>query len=339
MKNNNIIGGSNTEIFTIKEYVLYKKQYILENMALNDIEEEYQYINNAHDKIFRKAIDNKNDAIKIINRVLKENKVLINEIEKYSSSYISSKLENSEADVVYKIVNRDVFFLIEHQTKIDYSMPYRILKYELEIIESVLKDKKYKNKEYKYPIVIPIVLYTGCRKWNAKLDLRRAQVKWKEYIGQEFSRYNILDINDFNNEELLQENSLISKIMIIEKSKTEKELEENLDKIINTMNKNKDIYTQEQKEFLITIIQCVLQKKLKNKKTKGLVEKLNSGGDGKVLAVLDMIDRENRRIRKEGIKEGKIEVARELLKKKMSFEYIEEVTGLSRSVIEKLKKV
>ena len=70
LKNNNIIGGSNTEIFTIKEYVLYKKQYILENMALNDIEEEYQYINNAHDKIFRKAIDNKNDAIKIINRVL-----------------------------------------------------------------------------------------------------------------------------------------------------------------------------------------------------------------------------------------------------------------------------
>lgn len=81
------------------------------------------------------------------------------------------------------------------------------------------------------------------------------------------------------------------------------------------------------------------KRNLKIKKTKGLVEKLNSGGDGKVLAVLDMIDRENRRIRKEGIKEGKIEVARELLKKKMSFEYIEEVTGLSRSVIEKLKKV
>ena len=223
-KNNNIIGGSNTEIFTIKEYVLYKKQCILNNMTLSDVDQEYHYINNAHDKIFRKALEDKNNAIKIINRVLKNDKVSIDEIEKYSSSYISSKLENSEADIVYKVINQDVFFLIEHQTKIDYSMPYRILKYELEIIESVLIDKTYKNKNYKYPIVIPIVLYTGNKKWNAKLDLRKVQLGWKNYEGEEFSRYNILDINEFNIDELLKEDSLISKIIIIEKSKTEREL-------------------------------------------------------------------------------------------------------------------
>ena len=306
-KNNNIIGGSDTEIFTIKEYLLYRKQYILKKMVLNDANEEYQYINNSHDKIFRKALEDKNNAIKIINRVLKEEKVLIEEIEKYNSSYISSKLANSEADIVYKIINQDVFFLIEHQTKIDYSMPYRILKYELEIIESVLIDKNYKNKKYKYPIVMPIVLYTGNKKWNAKLDLRKLQLKWKNYEGQEFSRYNILDINEFKNEELLQEDSLISKIMIIVKSKTTRELEENLEKIIDIINKKEKIYNKEQKEFLITIIQLVLQKKISNSKTKELLEKLKSGGDEKMLAVLDMIDRENRRIRLEGKREGKNE--------------------------------
>ena len=337
-KNNNIIGGSNTEIFTIKEYVLYKKQYILRNKGLNDISEEYHYINNSHDKIFRKALEDKNNAIKIINRILKEDKVSMDEIEKYNSSYISSKLANSEADIVYKIINQDMFFLIEHQTKIDYSMPYRILKYELEIIESVLIDKNYKNKKYKYPIVIPIVLYTGNKKWNAKLDLRKVQLKWKNYEGQEFSRYNILDINDFNNEELLQEDSLISKIMIIEKSKTERELEENLEKIIDIMNKNEKIYTQKQKEFLMTIMQFVLKQKIGDKKIKELVKKLENGGKGKMLAVLDMIDRENKRIMREAKREGKKEVAKKLLDKKMSFKDIEEVTGLSRNVIEKLKK-
>lgn len=337
-KNNNIIGGSNTEIFTIKEYVLYKKQYILRNKGLNDISEEYHYINNSHDKIFRKALEDKNNAIKIINRILKEDKVSMDEIEKYNSSYISSKLANSEADIVYKIINQDMFFLIEHQTKIDYSMPYRILKYELEIIESVLIDKNYKNKKYKYPIVIPIVLYTGNKKWNAKLDLRKVQLKWKNYEGQEFSRYNILDINEFNNEELLKEDSLISKIMIIEKSKTERELEENLEKIIDIMNKNEKIYTQKQKEFLMTIMQFVLKQKIGDKKIKELVKKLENGGKGKMLAVLDMIDRENKRIMREAKREGKKEVAKKLLDKKMSFKDIEEVTGLSRNVIEKLKR-
>lgn len=177
---------------------MYKKQYILGNIVLNDINEEYQYINDSHNKIFKKALEDKNNAIKIINRILDKDKVSIDEIEKYNSSYISSKLVNSEADIVYKVINENVFFLIEHQTKIDYAMPYRILKYELEIIESVLIDKNYENKKYKYPIIIPIVLYTGNKKWNAKLDLRKVQLKWKNYGGQEFSRYNILDINEFN---------------------------------------------------------------------------------------------------------------------------------------------
>ena len=46
-------------------------------------------------------------------------------------------------------------------------MPYRMLKYELNVIDSVSIDNKYIGKEYKYSLVIPIVLYTGKEKWNA----------------------------------------------------------------------------------------------------------------------------------------------------------------------------
>ena len=47
-----------------------------------------------------------------------------------------------QVDIVYKIKGEEIYFLVEHQTKVDYSMPYRILKYEVEIIESVIIDKK-----------------------------------------------------------------------------------------------------------------------------------------------------------------------------------------------------
>lgn len=53
-------------------------------------------------------------------------KISENEIEKYTSSYITEELKNSESDVVYKLKNENVFFLIEHQPRIDYSMPYRM---------------------------------------------------------------------------------------------------------------------------------------------------------------------------------------------------------------------
>ena len=104
-------------------------------------------INNPHDKICRKTLNKKKEAIKIINRILdKNNKIKENSIEKYISSFISNELKNSESDVIYKLKNENVFFLIEHQTKIDYLMPYRILQYELEIISSVLIDRKYIDK-------------------------------------------------------------------------------------------------------------------------------------------------------------------------------------------------
>lgn len=119
------------EIFTIKEYNLYQEKYGDYGLnLLNDNEVEYQFvkINHPHDKICRKALDKKKDAVKIINRILNEGeKISASEIEKYTSSYISDELRNSESDVVYKLKNENVFFLIEHQTKIDYSMPYRML--------------------------------------------------------------------------------------------------------------------------------------------------------------------------------------------------------------------
>ena len=58
-------------------------------------------------------------------------------------------LKNKEADVIYKLKNREVFFLIEHQTKIDYTMPLRILEYETQIMESAIDNVNDKIRMYK----------------------------------------------------------------------------------------------------------------------------------------------------------------------------------------------
>ena len=61
-----------------------------------------------------------------------------------------------------------------------------------------------------------------------------------------------------------------------------------------------------------------------------------------MLAVLDMIERENQMYidigRKEGIKEKSIEIAKKLLSKKTSKKEISEITGLDESEIDKIAK-
>ena len=144
-------------------------------------------------------LDNKSDTVKFINKVLKT-KLKEDDIEKYNSSFVNKIFQNQEADIVYKIKNKNIFFLIEQQTKIDYSMPYRILEYQLEIIKSAIDIEKLKNKSYKIPQVYPIVLYTGKRKWNAKKFLEDCQEKLVEIdmkLTEYFAENQIITRKDF----------------------------------------------------------------------------------------------------------------------------------------------
>lgn len=304
------------------------------------MEQKYNFdkVNNLHDKICRKALDKKKDVVKIINRVLDKNyKIFESEIEKYNSSYISDELKNSESDVVYKMKDKNIFFLIEHQTKIDYLMPYRILKYELNIMDSILVDIKYINKKYEYPQIIPIVLYTGKEKWNAKLDLRSAQCKWDKYKEKELSRYNILDINKMSDKELLEENSIISKILLIEKSRTQQKLYENLNKIYNKINEDKTTYSKKEKEFFKKITELLTLNIVGREKIDEILTKLNIGGEENMLAVFDMIQETNKKMINKGRKEERIDIIKNMLKQKFSTDAISKATGISKKQIEKYK--
>ena len=95
-------------------------------------------------------------------------------------------------------------------------MPLRIAKYQTQIIESVIKNIKYIKKEFEYPSVIPIVLYTGKKEWNAQLEFKMTKSNKLNYQISELSKYNVIINNQIEDEELLKEKSVISKIMLIE---------------------------------------------------------------------------------------------------------------------------
>lgn len=113
--------------FVCEDFVRYELNE-LNNKKLNN-----QKINNQHDKIFRKVLSNKKEATFVINKAIKISpEIQLDEIQEYKSSFVNDFLENKEADIVYKLKSQNIFFLIEHQSKIDYSMAYRIQNYKLE---------------------------------------------------------------------------------------------------------------------------------------------------------------------------------------------------------------
>ena len=338
-----IMEGEKIEVYTYKDYEKCEKHEInqeiirkeYETKASNYIE---KLVQNEHDKIFRKILDDKVEATKFINKTLKlKRKLKEEDLEKYNRSFVTKYLKNKEADVIYKLKNREVFFLIEHQTKIDYTMPLRILEYETQIMESAIDKKKLGQKGYKLPIVISIVLYSGRRKWNAKTYIREVQEKLKGYKELELARYNIVDVNDYSEEELLKEKTFISKAMLIEKIRYTENLTEYLEKIIKEMKKNK-VYTDSQKELLITIIDMVLSKKIGKDETKEMIKNIKGGEDKDMLAVLEMIEEENKMLIAKGERMANRKNARKMLKEGISIDVISRITELTKEQIEKLKK-
>lgn len=301
--------------FVCEDFVRYELNE-LNNKKLNN-----QKINNQHDKIFRKVLSNKKEATFVINKAIKISpEIQLDEIQEYKSSFVNDFLENKEADIVYKLKGSNIFFLIEHQSKIDYSMVYRIQNYKFEIMKNALDLNKVRTKDYKIPVVIPIVLYTGREKWNAEIFINK--IEDERFKSIDFLKYNLIDINNYNNEDFLKSDSFIEKIMLIEKSKGWEELVNNLDKIILSLNNKQD------KKFLISIIDLTLREKIGDTKANNLIKRLK-GEDDNMLAVLEMIREENKMLIEQGKKEGKIEnnkeIAKKMLNEKMPIKLISKI--------------
>ncbi len=227
-------------------------------------------------------------------------------------------------------------------------MPFRLLEYEVAIIRSAVDKSKIKNKSYKIPLVMPIVLYTGKQKWNANKYLEKSQEKI-QCLNIKIGNYSLVDINNYTEKELLEDNTFISKMMLIEKSKNTEEIAETLEKIISKTQK-------EDKELLKRIIEIFLEEKIGIQKSTELIRKLESESDS-MLAIVDMIRKENQMYidmgRKEGKKEGKREgkkvgriegkkdtlreIAIKMLKKNLTEKEITEITGISKKELNNLK--
>ena len=324
----------------------------------NEKYEKNVQINKKHDKLFKEILSDKKEAVNFINHYLNLN-LLEDDIEKYEKEFRTEELYNIEADVVYKIKNKSVFILIEHQSSVDLKMSYRILSYKNAIVDSAIDRKRLREKSYKIPKVIAMVLYTGKRQWH-KLSIKDIEEQIEGY-EENAGEYNLIDANEFSREKLLADNLITSKAMLIEKSQNKEELYKNIEDVINNQNKNGNFDNWQ----LEKLVQYELAETEDKEIISKFIEKIkNIGRNDEIMTNASrIINREIRKSKKEGIEigwnqgiirgkeEGKIEgkvegkaegkaegiaLVAKRLKGKMHINDISQITGLSEKEIEQL---
>ena len=313
------------KIFTYKNYIecIHKLRLnavlrVAEEGETYNLEVKTQEKNKdkKHDKLVKTILKKPEEMAKIINEFLEPSvEVKSENLVKYTNSYITQKYKSKEADIVYKLKNEEVFFLVEYQSTIYKKMPYRILNYCVDIMQEWVKNKKLK-RQTKYPIVVPIIIYTGIEKWKIPKNFKDVQIS--NQIFGDFKidlYYNLIEINKLSKKYLIDQQSLFGYGMVIEKSKNKAELQENLELIVkNAKSKENlmeisnimeylfyDMIEESAKEMLIEKINLKIRKEEKDMSS--LYERL-------LAETCEMI----KEGKNEGIEEGK-KIMREIMKK------------------------
>ena len=335
------------------EKIILEEQKEENNNKIGEDEERYtteSNTKNIHDTSFRNVLANKREAYLFINNVLKlkntKNEVTMEQLEQCDNRYITKTYYNKETDILYKIKDKQVYFLIEHQSSVDYEMPKRIMEYVIEILRKNVENKERKNKRYKLPLIVPIVLYTGNKKWNVKDYIVEIQEEISGYKNREFGKYILVDANKYKEKELIEKEGVLSKIILLERTKD----------IEKTYEKIKYENLEEYEKELIDEYTCnVASRILPEIKIEEIREKVRrkEGGESMLAdALLKMKEKyivEGKRNgiiegKKAGIQEGKkvarreekLKIAKSLKLMGLKVEDIVKATGLSKNEIEKL---
>ena len=262
-------------VFTYNQYIKCIHTLRL-NAVLQLAEEGEEYYiesnekKHSHEKLVKDILNNKEEAKTFINNFLNPiKKIETNDLEIYNSNYITKKYKSKEADLIYKIKNKEIFFLIEYRSTIDYKIQYKMLNYCIDIMQEWSRNKKI-GKNIGYPVIVPIVIYTGKEKWKISKKVKEKQIS--NYVLERYEinlEYNLIDINKYQKQNLLEQNTIFAYAMIIEKSKNKVELINNLNLIIQESKNKQSI------EKVQHIINYLLSNVLENDMKQEILQKID----------------------------------------------------------------
>ena len=234
--------------------------------------------------------------------------VMPEDIEDVSEKYQAFLGVEFESDTIKKVYIRRadgtiegevyVLSLIEHKSDIDYDVAMQLLRYmcviwqEYKVSQNKIREESSRRKNFRYPLIIPIVYYEGKRKWTADLNLKdriEFSEEMEKYIP-DFT-YQVVSVRQYTNEELSEKHDEMSLVMLINKIQTEEDLSE-FRKVSEEMVES--IYgnaPDEIKEIYKKILWSLLMKlKVPNEEASNIIGEIGGRGMGYLFENMDEMD-------------------------------------------------
>ena len=168
-----------------------------------------------HDSLVKKVMENPIAAAEFLDEFLPaefKDILDLDSLKVEKESFVEESLKTRLSDIVYSVKTKAdqdgesqdafIYTLLEHQSYPDYWMPLRMWKYSLLLLE------RHAKKKNKLPIILPLVLYNGQRKYTAPKNL------WELFTLPTLAQnamagdYNLIDLNAMSDDDIDYEKHL-----------------------------------------------------------------------------------------------------------------------------------
>ncbi len=255
-----------------------------------------------------------------------------------SGSFVEDDLRAFYSDVLYSLQTCAgagyVHVLIEHQSKPDRHMAFRLMRYAIAAMQRHLDAG---NK--KLPLVIPILFYAGkpspCPNSTNWLQLFDDPVLAKQLYSEDFP---LVDVTIIPDEDIMQHRSMAA-LTLIQKHIRERDLSDLMDRLVTIMLTTN--MTRQQVRSLINYMIQAGNTLDAQAYVRQLAQRVPQHGD-ELMTIAEQLEQKGiekgiKQGSKEGRREATLNIARELLQNGVELGIVMKSTGLSEEELAKLR--
>lgn len=176
------------------------------------------------DNAFRRMLGDKELFLRFIRRYLRHDipDVDPEDVNLENTTFIPADLREKRSDVVYRIRRGGqeayVYILIEHQSRVDYLMPWRLLSYMVRLWERCVQEESRaaRRKDFLLPPIVPVVFYEGEAAWTAARRFSkkvRDSATFRGYVPE--FEYRLVSLRDERTEDLMTDPDALSGLLYV----------------------------------------------------------------------------------------------------------------------------
>ena len=266
---------------------------------------------NPHDKGYKLVLKNRRVLLHMLRKYTDfawAKDIREKDIEFVDKEFVTEYFHTYESDLVCRIRRGEqeiyLFLLMELQSGMDFTMPFRLLVYMVNLWEQYFRnipEEVRERKDFRLPVVVPMVLYNGREGWTA---LRR----FRDYLldGDMFGEYGVnfeyalIDVRRLAKDLILSSNTVIDNIFYLDRAREERDFlaaaEEMMDRVAQL--------PADEKNLMEIWFAHVLEGKFSEKEQAFIRECFQKGEKKMISGFEQMMNEKEENARREGLEQG-----------------------------------